>query len=180
MRSHGRRSRSHFPGLRRSGESRSPCSASARWVSRRGSPDPLPLTESLSRTSSRHIDELRERDLREAEKRWLAEGVSPVEQAWSALRRSHGPEADGPPSELDAQLGRMIQARCDRVWDGIRDRRYVKQRGRRDQGHRRPRHFRGTSRRCEGSRPAVREGCREGGTRCAHRRHRVSRTVCDR
>ena len=74
----------------------------------------------------RHIDELRERDLREVEKRWLAEGVSPEEQAWSALRRSHGPEADGPPSELDAQLGRMIQARCDRVWDGIRDRRYVK------------------------------------------------------
>ena len=74
-----------------------------------------------------HIDELRERDLREVEKRWLAEGVSPVEQAWSALQRSHRPEADGPPSELDAQLGRMIQARCDRVWDGIGDRRYVKQ-----------------------------------------------------
>ena len=74
------------------------------------------------------IDELRERDLRELEKRWLAEGVSPVEQAWNALQRSHdGPETDGPPSELDAQLGRMIQARCDRVWDGIRDRRYVKQ-----------------------------------------------------
>ena len=74
-----------------------------------------------------HIDELRERDLREVEKRWLAEGVSPVEQAWGALRRSHGPETDEPPSEQDAQLGRMIQARCDRVWDGIRDRRYVKQ-----------------------------------------------------
>ena len=74
-----------------------------------------------------HIDELRERDLREVEKRWLAEGVSPVEQAWSALQRSHGPETDTAPSELDARLGRMIQARCDRVWDGIRDRRYVKQ-----------------------------------------------------
>ena len=74
-----------------------------------------------------HIDELRERDLREVEKRWLAEGVSPVEQAWSALQRSQGSETDGPPSESDAQLGRMIQARCDRVWDGIRDRRYVKQ-----------------------------------------------------
>ena len=74
-----------------------------------------------------HIDELRERDLREVEKRWLAEGVSPLEQAWSALQRSHGPETDTAPSELDARLGRMIQARCDRVWDGIRDRRYVKQ-----------------------------------------------------
>ena len=74
-----------------------------------------------------HIDELRERDLRELEKRWLAEGVSPVEQAWSALQRSAGREADSAPSELDAQLGRMIQARCDRVWEGIRERRYVKQ-----------------------------------------------------
>ena len=74
-----------------------------------------------------HIDELRERDLREVEKRWLAEGVSPVEQAWSALQRSHSPETDSAPSELDARLGKMIQARCDRVWDGIRDRRYVKQ-----------------------------------------------------
>lgn len=73
-----------------------------------------------------HIDEQREHDLREVEKRWLAEGVSPVEQAWSALQRPHGPETDGA-SELDARLGRMIQARCDRVWDGIRDRRYVKE-----------------------------------------------------
>ena len=75
----------------------------------------------------RHIDELRERDLREVERRWRDEGVSPAEQAWSALQRPHGPEADRAPSELDDQLGRMIQARCDRVWDGIRDRRYVKQ-----------------------------------------------------
>ena len=79
-----------------------------------------------------HIDELRERDLREVEKRWLAEGVSPVEQTWSALQRSHAPETDGASelnraSELDARLGRMIQARCDCVWEGIRARRYVKQ-----------------------------------------------------
>ena len=73
-----------------------------------------------------HIDELRERDLREVEKRWRTEGVSPVEQARNALQRSHDPETDTA-SELDARLGRMIQARCDRVWDGIRDRRYVKQ-----------------------------------------------------
>ncbi len=75
----------------------------------------------------RHIDELRERDRKEVEKRWLAEGVSPVEQAWSALQRSQDPKAETASSELDARLGRMIQARCDRVWDGIRDRRYVKQ-----------------------------------------------------
>ncbi len=74
-----------------------------------------------------HINELREQDLKEVEERWVAEGVSPAELAWSALQRSHGPEADGPPSELDERIGKMIQARCDRVWDGIRDRRYVKQ-----------------------------------------------------
>jgi len=74
-----------------------------------------------------HIDGLLERDRREVEKRWLAEGVAPVEQIWSALQRSQSSETDGPAAELDAQLGRMIQARCDRVWDGIRDRRYVKQ-----------------------------------------------------
>ena len=85
------------------------------------------VDRSLVTEVEQHIDELRERDWREAEKRWLAEGVSPVEQTWSALQQPHGPETDGPPSELDAQLGRMIQARCDRVWDGIRDRRYVKQ-----------------------------------------------------
>ena len=61
------------------------------------------------------------------EKRWLAESMSPVEQAWSALQRSHNPEPGRAPSELDARLGGMIQARWDRVWDGIRDRRYVKQ-----------------------------------------------------
>ena len=49
-----------------------------------------------------------------------------MEQGWSALQRSHGSETDGT-SELDARLGRMIQARCDHVWEGIRDRRYVKQ-----------------------------------------------------
>lgn len=81
----------------------------------------------LAAEIEQHIDELRERDLRDVEKRWLAEGMSPVEQAWTALQQSRGPETDGPPSELDAQLGRMIQARCDRVWDGIRDRRYVKE-----------------------------------------------------
>ncbi len=75
-----------------------------------------------------HLDELRERDLREVEERWRAEGVSPVEQVWSRLTRSRGPETDeGALPERDARLGRMIQARCDRVWDGIRDRRYVKQ-----------------------------------------------------
>ncbi len=74
-----------------------------------------------------HINELREQDLKEVQTRWAAEGMSPAEQAWRKLQGSHGPETDEAPPELDARLGKMIQTRCDRVWDGIRDRRYVKQ-----------------------------------------------------
>lgn len=74
-----------------------------------------------------HIDERRGRELREAERRWLAEGVSPVEQNWQALRPSPDAETEETLAELDVRLGKLIQARCDRVWDGIRDRRYVKQ-----------------------------------------------------
>lgn len=71
----------------------------------------------------------REAERREVEQRWLAGGVSPTEQAYHALLR---PAAEGEPARPDAlnaterRLGELIQARCDRVWDGIRDRRYVK------------------------------------------------------
>ena len=71
----------------------------------------------------------REAARREVEQRWLAGGVSPTEQAYHALLR---PAATGEParpdalSETERRLGELIQARCDRVWDGIRDRRYVR------------------------------------------------------
>ncbi len=71
----------------------------------------------------------REAERREVEARWLAGGVSPTEQAYHALLR---PAAEGEPARPDSlnaaerRLGELIQARCDRVWDGIRDRRYVK------------------------------------------------------
>lgn len=71
----------------------------------------------------------REAERKEVEARWLAGGVSPTEQAYHALLR---PAAEGEParpaslSAAERRLGELIEARCDRVWDGIRDRRYVK------------------------------------------------------
>lgn len=73
----------------------------------------------------RQIDERRARDLRAAEERWRAEGVSPVEQSYHALLQPGAAETEAPLPELDARLGELIQARCDRVWQGIRERRYV-------------------------------------------------------
>ena len=125
MRCHGLRGLYPFPALGRSGIALILLGAGALGFAA-GLVRSAAVDRGLVAEVEQHIDELRERDLREVEKRWRTEGVSPVEQAWSALQRSHDPETDTA-SELDAQLGRMIQARCDRVWDGIRDRRYVKQ-----------------------------------------------------
>ena len=80
---------------------------------------------SLVAEVERQIDERRARDLREVEERWRAEGVSPVEQSYRAFLRPGATETDAPLPELDARLGELIQARCDRVWQGIRKRRYV-------------------------------------------------------
>ncbi len=71
----------------------------------------------------RRLDELRGLDARLS-----AAGVSPVERAYDDLLR-RGPETNPPPATLDEQerrLGEMIRDRCDRVWNGIRDRRYVR------------------------------------------------------
>ena len=71
----------------------------------------------------RRLDELRGLDARLS-----AAGVSPVERAYDDLLR-RGPETNTLPATLDEQerrLGEMIRDRCDRVWNGIRDRRYVR------------------------------------------------------
>ena len=79
----------------------------------------------------RQIDEKRARDLRDVEERWRAEGFSPIEQSYRALLRPGATETDAPLPELDARIGELIQARCDRVWQGIRERRYVYEKNRR-------------------------------------------------
>lgn len=71
----------------------------------------------------RRLDELRGLDAR-----LTASGVSPVERIYDELLRRR-PETPTLPADLDEQerrLGEMIRDRCDRVWDGIRDRRYVR------------------------------------------------------
>ena len=59
--------------------------------------------------------------------------VSPAELTYHALRVARGLE-DGEPARLSAadldeyerRLGELIGARCDHVWEGVRERRYVK------------------------------------------------------
>ncbi len=80
----------------------------------------------------RRMAQRREAERKEVEQRWLAGGVSPTEQAYTALLRPRAGAAAGPAQSdlLDAterRLGKLIQARCERVWDGIRDRRYVQE-----------------------------------------------------
>ncbi len=71
----------------------------------------------------RRIDELRALDAK-----LTAAGVSPVERTYDELLRRR-PATAAPPADLEERerrLGEMIRDRCDRVWDGIRDRRYVR------------------------------------------------------
>ncbi len=92
--------------------------AGAMAGARGGAPDAEAVDE-----IARRLDELRRLDAR-----LTAAGVSPVERTYDELLR-HPPEATAPPPALDEQerrLGEMIRDRCDRVWDGIRDRRYVR------------------------------------------------------
>ncbi len=59
--------------------------------------------------------------------------VSPAERTYHALRVERG-MGDGEPARLSAadldenerRLGELIGARCDHVWEGVRERRYVK------------------------------------------------------
>ena len=59
--------------------------------------------------------------------------VSPAERTYHALRVARGSEDDEPArlsaadlDENERRLGELIGARCDHVWDGVRERRYVK------------------------------------------------------
>lgn len=84
---------------------------------RRAAADPATIA-----AIDRRLDELRA-----LEARLGAAGMSPVEQTYHDLLREGAETA--PPATLDERerrLGEMIRDRCDRVWDGIRDRRYVR------------------------------------------------------
>ena len=85
----------------------------------RGSPhDPETVAE-----LDRRLDELRGLDAR-----LTAAGVSPVERTYDDLlhRRPDPPTSPATLDEQERRLGEMIRDRCDRVWEGIGDRRYVR------------------------------------------------------
>lgn len=77
----------------------------------------------------RYMADGREAERRAIAERWRREGVSPTEQAYHALLRSRAGAETGAEAldDRERRLGEMIQARCDTVWEGIRDRRYVRQ-----------------------------------------------------
>ena len=96
--------------------------AGAMALGRGSAPDPRTAAE-----IDRRLDELRTLDAK-----LTAAGVSPVERTYDELLRRR-PDTAAAPAALDERerrLGEMIRDRCDRVWEGIRDRRYV----RRDDG----------------------------------------------
>ena len=85
---------------------------------RGGAPDAEAMGE-----LDRRLDELRGLDAR-----LTAAGVSPVERTYAELLRRR-PDTPTPSPTLDEQerrLGEMIRDRCDRVWEGVADRRYVR------------------------------------------------------
>ena len=78
----------------------------------------------------------RQQDLLEIQNRWHRDGVSSTEQTYRSLvrppRPMDGETATDEPlvlDETDRRLGKMIQERCDRVWEGIDVRRYVIRKG---------------------------------------------------
>ena len=81
-----------------------------------------PDAESMAELD-RRLDELRGLDAR-----LTAAGVSPVERTYDELLRRRPDTPTSPPAldEQERRLGEMIRGRCDRVWEGVRDRRYVR------------------------------------------------------
>ena len=67
-------------------------------------------------------------ELRGLDARLTAAGVSPVERTYDELlrRRPDTPTSPAALDEHERRLGEMIRDRCDRVWEGVADRRYVR------------------------------------------------------
>ena len=91
------------------------------------------LDAELAERIDRQIDELREEQRRALEEHWLSEGVSPIEQSWRALAQRAGAADEDPATAavaanaIDRQLADLIRRRCDRVWSGIKEKRYWRQ-----------------------------------------------------
>ena len=91
------------------------------------------LDAELTERIDRQLDELREEQRRVQEEKWLSDGVSPIEKSWRALAQRAGaadedPAAEaGPANDIDLRLADLIRQRCDRVWRGIKEKRYWRQ-----------------------------------------------------
>ena len=91
------------------------------------------LDAELTERIDRQLDELREEQRRALEERWLSEGVSPIEQSWRALAQRAGATDEDPAAgpvpanDVDRRLADLIRQRCDRVWSGIKEKRYWRQ-----------------------------------------------------
>ena len=88
------------------------------------------LDAALTERIDRQLDELREEQRRAREAEWRSDGVSPIEKSWRALARRAGAAgqdsaaAPVPANDVDRRLADLIRQRCDRVWSGIREKRY--------------------------------------------------------
>ena len=91
------------------------------------------LDAELTERIDRQLDELREEQRRVQEEKWLSDGVSPIEKSWRALAQRAGaadedPAAEAvPANDIDQRLADLIRQRCDRVWRGIKEKRYWRQ-----------------------------------------------------
>ena len=91
------------------------------------------LDAELTERIDRQLDELREEQRRVQDEKWLSDGVSPIEQSWRALAQRAGAAdedpaaAAAPANDIDRRLAVLIRQRCDRVWSGIKEKRYWRQ-----------------------------------------------------
>ena len=91
------------------------------------------LDAELTERIDRQLDELREEQRRAQEEKWLSDGVSPIEQSWRALAQRAGATDEDPAAaavtaiDIDRRLADLIRQRCDRVWNGIKEKRYWRQ-----------------------------------------------------
>ena len=91
------------------------------------------LDAELKERIDRQLDELREEQRRVLEEKWLSDGVSPIEQSWRALAQRAGAADEDPAAaavpanDIDRRLADLIRQRCDRVWTGIKEKRYWRQ-----------------------------------------------------
>ena len=91
------------------------------------------LDAELTERIDQQLDELREEQRRVQEEKWLSDGVSPTEKSWRALAHRAGAADEDPAAaavpanDVDRRLADLIRQRCDRVWSGIKEKRYWRQ-----------------------------------------------------